>query len=167
MPADRQMAIELIDEACVAGARQTLTLAGMAVAARTIVGVLLGAIAGWTQGSLVDRAVLGAAEVIAAFPTLLLAMTLILALGIRRGMLPFVVALCFVGWGEIMQYVRGQVIAIRTQPYIESAVAVGARTPGALSNVSLAMARPAALNSHTAPALSAARGSPAVATTTS
>ena len=28
-----------------------------------------------------------------------------------------------------MQYVRGQVIAIRPQPYIESAVAVGARTP--------------------------------------
>ena len=34
-----------------AGARQTLTLALLAVAARTIVGVLLGAIAGWTQGS--------------------------------------------------------------------------------------------------------------------
>jgi peptide/nickel transport system permease protein len=111
------------------GARQTLSLALLAVAARAIVGVLLGAIAGWTQGSLVDRAVLGAAEVISAFPTLLLAMTLILALGIRRGMMPFIVAFCFVGWGEIMQYVRGQVIAIRPQPYIESAVAVGARTP--------------------------------------
>jgi ABC-type dipeptide/oligopeptide/nickel transport system permease component len=112
-----------------AGARQTLILAVLAVAARAAVGVLLGAIAGWTHGSVVDRAILGAAEVIASFPTLLLAMTLILALGIRRGMPPFIIALCFAGWGEIMQYVRGQVIAIRPQPYIESAVAIGARTP--------------------------------------
>jgi ABC-type dipeptide/oligopeptide/nickel transport system permease component len=112
-----------------AGARQTLMLAVLAVAARAAVGVLLGALAGWTHGSALDRAILGAAEVIASFPTLLLAMTLILALGIRRGVPPFIVALCFVGWGEIMQYVRAQVIAIRPQPYIESAVAVGARTP--------------------------------------
>jgi peptide/nickel transport system permease protein len=112
-----------------AGARQTLTLVVLAVAARLAVGVLLGAIAGWTQGSRLDRFILGAAEVIAAFPALLLAMTVILALGIRRGMPPFIIALCFVGWGEIMQYVRAQVIAIRPQPYIESAQAVGARTP--------------------------------------
>ena len=112
-----------------AGARQTLMLVVLAVAARLAVGVFLGTIAGWTQGNLLDRSILGAAEVIAAFPALLLAMTIILALGIRRGMPPFIIALCFVGWGEIMQYVRGQVIAIRPQPYIESAQAVGARTP--------------------------------------
>lgn len=43
---------------------------------------------GWTHGSALDRAILGAAEVIVSFPTLLPAMTLILALGIRRGMPP-------------------------------------------------------------------------------
>ncbi|MFN2133105.1 MAG: ABC transporter permease subunit [Anaerolineae bacterium] len=116
-----------------AGARQTLTLALLAVGARTLVGVALGALAGWTAGSLLDRATLALSEVVAAFPALLLAMTLILALGIRRGIPPFVLALCFVGWGEIMQFVRGQVIAIRPRPYIESAVAVGARTPRILA----------------------------------
>jgi len=110
-----------------AGARQTLTLGLLAVAARAAVGVTLGAIAGWREGGYLDRAILSLSEVIAAFPTLLLAMALILALGIRRGMPSFVVAQCFVGWGEIMQYVRGQVIAIRPQTYIESAYAVGAR----------------------------------------
>ncbi len=112
-----------------AGARQTLMLAVLAVTARTVVGVVLGAIAGWTDGSTLDRLILSLAEIIAAFPTLLLAMILILALGIRKGMPPFIVALCFVGWGEIMQFVRSQVIAIRPRPYVESAVAVGARTP--------------------------------------
>jgi hypothetical protein len=56
-------------------------------------------------------------------------MTLILALGIRRGMVPFVIALCFAGWGEIMQFVRGEVMAIKPKPFIESAIAVGLRTP--------------------------------------
>jgi peptide/nickel transport system permease protein len=112
-----------------AGAQQTLVLAVLAVAARTGVGVVLGAVAGWRQGSAVDRSIQGLSEVIAAFPTLLLAMILILALGVRRGMPPFIIALCFVGWGAIMQYVRSQVIVIRRQPYIESAIAIGARTP--------------------------------------
>ena len=115
------------------GAQMTLSVAVMAVAARVVVGVLLGAIAGWRSGSWVDRAIVGLSEVIAAFPTLILAMILILAIGIRQGMSTFVIALCFVGWGEIMQYVRSEVISIRPKEYIESAVALGARTPRIIS----------------------------------
>ena len=115
------------------GARQTLMLATLAVAARTLVGVVLGAVAGWTNGSTLDRLILALAEVVASFPTLLLSMIFILALGIRRGMAPFIIALCLSGWGEIMQFVRGQVTAIRPRPYVESALAVGARTPRILA----------------------------------
>ena len=111
-----------------AGAQRTLLLAALVVSARLVVGFVLGAVAGWLNGSWVDRLLLGAAETIAAFPTLLLAMTLILAMGIRQGFRPFVIALCFVGWGEIMQFVRGEVMTIRPKPFIESAVAVGLRT---------------------------------------
>jgi hypothetical protein len=56
---------------------------------------------------------------------LLLAMLLILALGIRNGIKPFIIGLCFVGWGEIMQFVRSEVMNIQTRLYIESAVATG------------------------------------------
>jgi ABC-type dipeptide/oligopeptide/nickel transport system permease subunit len=112
----------------ISGAQQTLTLAILAVAARLLVGFVLGAIAGWTNGSLLDRAIMGLAEIISAFPTLLIAMILILALGIREGMSSFVIALCLIGWGEIMQFVRGEVISLRPQPFIESAIATGART---------------------------------------
>ena len=111
-----------------AGAQRTLFLATLVVAARMVLGFVLGALAGWLNGSWIDRLLLAAAETIAAFPTLLLAMILILALGIRQGMRPFVIALCFVGWGEIMQFVRGEVMTIRPKPFIESAVAVGLRT---------------------------------------
>jgi peptide/nickel transport system permease protein len=107
------------------GARQTLTLALLVVAARLVVGVLAGMIAGWWKGGLFDSLVTGLLSVWAAFPITLFAMILILAIGIERGMPAFVLALCFVGWGEIAQYVRSEVISLRGKPYLEGARAVG------------------------------------------
>jgi ABC-type dipeptide/oligopeptide/nickel transport system permease component len=107
------------------GARQTLTLALLVVGARLLVGVLTGMIAGWWKGGLFDRFVTGVLSVWAAFPITLFAMILILAIGIERGMSTFVVALCFVGWGEIAQNVRSEVIVLRAEPYLEGARAVG------------------------------------------
>jgi len=111
------------------GAQQTLALAALVVAARLIVGLILGTVAGWFSGKLIDKLVQRIAEIISAFPMLLLAMMLILAIGIRQGVRPFVIALCFVGWGEIMQFVRGEVLTLRSQPFIESAAAIAVRTP--------------------------------------
>lgn len=115
------------------GAQMTLILTFLAVVARLIIGVLLGVMAGWRSGSWLDRTIVGASEVVAAFPTLILTMILILAIGIRQGMSTFVLALSLVGWGEIMQYVRSEVISIRPKAYIESAVAMGAHTPRIIS----------------------------------
>jgi ABC-type dipeptide/oligopeptide/nickel transport system permease subunit len=116
-----------------AGAQQTLILGLLVVGARIGVGVLLGAIAGWMSGGWLDRLIVGASEALAAFPALLLAMIFILAFGIRQGLPPFIIALCLVGWGEVMIFVRGEVVKIRPQPHIESAVALGARTPRIIS----------------------------------
>ena len=134
------------------GTQQTLTLALSVVAVRLIVGFLLGALSGWTSGSWVDRFLMGATEIISAFPALLLVMILILAIGIRQGMLPFVIGLSFVGWSEIMQYVRSRVMEIRPKLFIESAAAAGASStrivwkhifpnlvPGLISILSLEM----------------------------
>ena len=109
------------------GAQQTFTLVILAVTARLIVGFVLGAVAGWRPDSQLDRLLLRLVEIISAFPTMLLAMILILALNIRTGMRPFIIALCVVGWGEIMQFVRGETMRIRPALFIESAVASGAR----------------------------------------
>lgn len=117
-----------------AGAQQTLLLATMVVLVRMVLGFVLGAIAGWWNESWLDRLILGVAETVAAFPTLLLAMLFILALGIREGFRPFLIALSLIGWGEIMQYVRSEVMSLRPKPFIESAVAVGARTPRIIMN---------------------------------
>mgnify|MGYP001067267754 CR=1 FL=1 len=109
----------------IAGAQPTLTLIALVIIARLILGFVLGALAGWFNGSWFDRFALGLVETLAAFPTLILAMTLILAFGLRAGMLPFFLALALVGWGEIMQFVRSEVMSLRPKMFIESAVAVG------------------------------------------
>jgi len=108
-----------------AGARRTLTIAFFAVVARLLVGGFLGFMAGWFAGSRLDRAIMGLSETMAAFPALLLAMLVVYAVGVRQGLAAFVVALAVVGWGEVMQTVRSQVMAIRPTAYIEGAVAAG------------------------------------------
>jgi peptide/nickel transport system permease protein len=110
------------------GGRQTLTLAFFGMLTRLALGIFLGALAGWSQRGWLDRLVTGAVGVWAAFPVTLFAMLIIQGLGIQQGMWVFVFAVCIVGWGEIAQFVRGQVIAIKPQLYIESARSVGLRS---------------------------------------
>ncbi len=110
------------------GARQTLSLALFGMLARILLGVLLGTLAGWQRGGKMDRLISGAIGVWAAFPVTLFAMLMIQGLGIQNGMWVFVLTISVVGWGEVAQIVRSQVISIKLQPYIESARSVGARS---------------------------------------
>jgi ABC-type dipeptide/oligopeptide/nickel transport system permease subunit len=110
------------------GARQTLSLALFGMLARILLGVLLGTVAGWKRGSQLDRLISGGVGVWAAFPVTLFAMLVIQSLGITQGMWVFVFTISVVGWGEVAQMVRSQVINIKLQPYIESARSVGARS---------------------------------------
>jgi len=111
-----------------AGGKRTLALAFFGTLARLLLGTALGIIAGWQRYGWVDRLVTGAVGVWAAFPVTLFAMIIIQALGIQQGMWVFVVALSVVGWGEVAQFVRGQVIALKPQLFIVSARSVGSRT---------------------------------------
>ncbi len=115
------------------GARQTLLLAFFGMLARLVLGSMLGAVAGWQQGGRFDRLVMGATNVWAAFPTTIFALLLIQGLGIQQGMWVFVVALCVVGWGEVAQTVRQQVIHIKPQLFIEAARSIGARASRTLA----------------------------------
>ncbi len=110
------------------GARQTLGLAFFGMLARLVTGAVLGALAGWWAGGWFDRFVRGATAVWVAFPVTLFAMILILAVGIQQGLWVFVLAMCVVGWTEIAQLVRSQVLALRPQPFVEAARATGARS---------------------------------------
>lgn len=109
------------------GARNTLVACTFITMARLMVGSLLGALAGWNEGGLMDRTIMGAVGLTTALPTLITSMILIYALDIRRGLPVFIVGLSLVGWGEIVQYIRSEFMVLKTRPFVEGARAMGLR----------------------------------------
>jgi peptide/nickel transport system permease protein len=107
------------------GARTTLVIAMLATTVRILLGLVLGALAGWWPGGVVDRFVTIVAGFFAAIPGLILAILIVYAVGIRSGQIAFVVALSIVGWGEVAQIFRSHVFDIRKESFIEAAQAVG------------------------------------------
>lgn len=108
------------------GARNTLIACAFVTMVRVILGVVLGAIAGWNEGQLSDILITGVISAVSAVPLLISSMILVFALDIRRGLPVFIVALSVLGWTEIAQYIRSEFLVLKRMPFIESARAVGA-----------------------------------------
>jgi len=112
------------------GARNTLVACTFIAMARMLLGLALGALAGWREGSLIDRAVMGAIGLTTALPVLLSSMILIYALNIRLGLPVFIIAMSVVGWAEVGQFIRSEFIVLRQRPFIDGARAIGLPGPG-------------------------------------
>jgi ABC-type dipeptide/oligopeptide/nickel transport system permease subunit len=108
------------------GARTTV-IAGVLVAAlRIVIGLAAGMVMGWNENKWIDRLLQGVINVITSVPALVAAMILIYSFGIKGGMATFVAALTIVGWTEVAQYMRSEVLVLRKMPFIEGARVVGA-----------------------------------------
>ncbi len=107
------------------GARVTLVSCLYITAGRILIGLILGGLSGWTEGSRFDNLVMRLSTVITSIPLLLSAMLMILALDIQKGLWVFVVSLSLLGWTEISQLVRGEFIRIKEMLYIDAAKALG------------------------------------------
>lgn len=107
------------------GARNTLIACAFITMMRVLLGLALGAMAGWNEGQTSDRLIMGAIGLLTALPILISSVILILALDIRRGLVVFIIALSVLGWTEIAQYIRSEFLILRKQPYIEGAHATG------------------------------------------
>jgi len=107
------------------GARVTLISCLYVTAGRVFLGLILGGISGWREGSRFDRMVMKIGTVISSVPLLLSSMLMILALDIQKGVWVFVVSLSVLGWTEIGQIVRGEFIRIKEMLYVEAAEALG------------------------------------------
>ncbi len=107
------------------GARNTLIAAVFVTMLRVVIGLMLGALAGWNEGKAADRFVMGTIGTLNALPLLIGTIILIYALDIRRGLLVFIIALTALGWSEIAQYIRSEFMVLRKMPFIEGANATG------------------------------------------
>lgn len=108
------------------GSRNSLTYGIMAPTVAMVVGTFLGVVAGFF-GGWVDRVVTRVIDLLLAFPELLLAIIVASALGGGFWNVLVVMTIAFVpGFARIA---RSATLAVRQEPYIEAAVAMGVRTP--------------------------------------
>ena len=105
------------------GARISLAVAGVVLLVASGVGVPLGVVAGY-RGGLVDEALMRACDIFLAFPSFLLAMAIVAALG--SSMANAVLAVGLAWWPRYARLMRGQVLALVHLPYVEAARALGA-----------------------------------------
>jgi peptide/nickel transport system permease protein len=108
-----------------AGARISLLVGVTVVGISTLVGVLLGAIAGYF-GGWVDDIISRGIDVLLAFPGILLAIALVAVLG--PSLTNVVLALSVIGWVGYARLVRGQVLRAREFEFVQAARALGAST---------------------------------------
>jgi peptide/nickel transport system permease protein len=91
-----------------------------------IIGISLGAIAGYFRGW-VDDLVMWLINVVWSIPTLLLVIAVTIALG--KGFWQVFVAVGLTMWVEVARIVRGQVLSIREKEFVEAGRALGFRSP--------------------------------------
>ena len=89
-----------------------------------LVGITLGAMAGYFRGKL-DDFIMWFINVVWSIPTLLLVIAITLALG--KGFWQVFVAVGLTVWVEVARVVRGQVIGLREMEYVEAGRALGFR----------------------------------------
>lgn len=100
------------------GSRTILTLAPLSVLAAVVVGTFLGLIGGY-YGGLIDEVVMRILDAIMAFPTILLYLIIISAIG--PSAINVVIAITFVGAPGIARLVRSLTLDIRSRDYIAAA----------------------------------------------
>ena len=105
------------------GARLSLPFGLLVVGISVVSGTLIGAIAGYSGGR-ADAAVVTVAELLLAFPGILLAIALVATLGPRMSNL--VLSLSVIGWVGYALVARGETLRLKRQPFLEAAWALGA-----------------------------------------
>lgn len=105
------------------GGRVSLSVGVVAVSIYVTLGVLLGSLAGY-YGGRVDGWIMRFTEVVMAFPTLIILITIVAIVG--PGLFNSMIAIGLIGWTGIARLVRGQILSIREMDFVTAARAVGA-----------------------------------------
>jgi oligopeptide transport system permease protein len=104
------------------GARVSITVALVTSVFAMVFGTTLGAVSGWVGGR-VDNVLMRFVDVLYSFPDLLL--IIIISVVIGQGVVGIVASLSLVSWVIVARVVRGEVLALKERPFVESARAMG------------------------------------------
>lgn len=104
------------------GTRVSLSVGAISVAISLLVGIFLGALAGFFRGR-TDDIIMWFINVVWSIPTLLLVIAITFALG--RGFWQIFIAVGLTMWVEVARVVRGQILSIREKEFVEAGFALG------------------------------------------
>lgn len=104
------------------GTRVSLAVGFLSIFIALIIGITVGAVAGYYRGK-VDDVLTFIINVVWSIPTLLLVIAISFALG--KGFWQIFIAIGLTMWVDIARVVRGQVISLREQDFVESGKALG------------------------------------------
>lgn len=104
------------------GARISFSVGFVSVFISLIIGIPMGAIAGY-YGGVVDKFIMWIINVVWSIPTLLMVIAITLALG--KGFWQVFIAVGFTMWVEVARVVRGQILSVKEKEYIQAARVLG------------------------------------------
>jgi len=108
------------------GARLSLSIGFLTGLFGLLLGTLIGVVAAW-RGGWVDIILMRLTDFLTTLPSILIAILLTLFFG--RGFFGIFFALVCTSWMTHARIVRGNVLQLRSLPFIESAIALGASEP--------------------------------------
>jgi peptide/nickel transport system permease protein len=104
------------------GGRSSLSIGFLVVTVASVVGIPLGAIAGY-YGGWIDNLIMRVTDMFLAFPPLLLAIAIAAALG--PSFTNAMIAIAFTWWPWYARLVRAQTLSLREQYFVEAARSIG------------------------------------------
>jgi peptide/nickel transport system permease protein len=105
------------------GTRSAFKVGLIVIGSVLVIGVVLGSLAGYI-GGIVDEIIMRITDIFLAFPPLILAMALTVALG--PSLNSVMLALITVWWPLYARLIRGEILSVREEDYVEAAVGMGA-----------------------------------------
>lgn len=108
------------------GARVSLLIGVVSTVVALLIGVPLGAVAGYF-GGLIDDLVMRFTEFFQTIPSFALAIVVVAVL--QPSLLSIVLAIAIVSWPPVTRLIRGEFLSLRSREYVQAAITVGQSTP--------------------------------------
>jgi len=107
---------------CIWGTRTAFVVGLTVVGCWILISLTIGSIAGY-YGGLIDEVLMRFTDIVIAFPALILAMALVMAFG--PSLSSVIRALILVGWPGYTRVIRGEVMIVKQNEYVEAAKGIG------------------------------------------
>ncbi|AKG53783.1 dipeptide transport system permease protein DppC [Dehalogenimonas sp. WBC-2] len=104
------------------GTRTAFQIGLIVIGVVLVIGIFLGSIAGYF-GGVIDEIIMRITDIFLAFPSLILAMAITLALG--PSVVTIMIALIVVSWPSYARLIRGDILAVREEDYVQASRGIG------------------------------------------